>query len=68
MNGDDSGVPSLPTHTSSILERTLLMKVALVRTLSAADRLATVDKGCGLDTENTKPLGELSTVTINTDQ
>lgn len=58
LRGEDSGVASLPTQTSSILERTLLMKVALVRTLSAAERLATVDNGCGRDTEKTKPLNE----------
>jgi len=38
----------LPTHTSSIFDRTLLIKVALVITFSEAERLATVDRGWGL--------------------
>lgn len=48
LKGDDSGVVFLPTHTSSIFERTLLIKAALVITFSVAERLATVDRGCGL--------------------
>lgn len=64
LRGEDSGVASLPTQTSSILERTLLMKVALVRTLSAAERLATVDNGCGRDTEKTKPLRAMQSINI----
>ncbi len=51
LKGDESGVVFLPTHTSSIFERTLLIKAALVITFSEAERLATVDRGWGLLTK-----------------
>lgn len=41
---------SFPTHTSPILDNTLLMKVALVCTFPALACFATVDKGFGLET------------------
>lgn len=45
LEGDDSGVGFLPAQTSSIFERTLLIKAARVMTFSEAERLATVDRG-----------------------
>lgn len=51
--GEVSGVLSLPTQTSPILVRTLLIKAALVSTFSVVDCLATVDKGRGLETADT---------------
>lgn len=58
----------LPAHTSSIFERTLLIKAALVITFSEAERLATVDRGWGLLTSGEireeRIKGQLLTTTV----
>lgn len=50
LEGEDCGVAPLPSHTSSILFKTLLMKPALDITFSLAERLLMVDSGCGRET------------------
>lgn len=50
LEGEDWGEPPLPSHTSSILFKTLLMKPALDITLSLAERLLMVDSGSGRET------------------
>lgn len=64
MEGDDSGVGFLPSQTSSILERTLLIKAARVITFSDAERLATVDRGCGLLTMDGKSMQKVKFKTM----
>lgn len=50
LPGEDCGEAPLPNHTSSILDRTLLMKPALDITFSLTERLVMVDSGCGRET------------------